>query len=241
MGASRGRRGRVAYPSLSRAAFHTTGRKALPDMVEFARSVHAGGDEPLTGCCGRRNRRTKNQIWPWCAPTRCVGDEDFHLTWKQGCRSSNCSWRRGSAEKALVLYAGGRCDCCVCGLARRDRRACTEVLTDEEWQALFAHATVKRRRRRRPCRPSNRPPNGLVVWRSPGTEARRHARGANLVAWLATLGFCGWLSSGANTRRASAGLERRLFQRATDMGRHAPHPYISNAGAKQQVLRSGCV
>jgi hypothetical protein len=70
--------------------------------------------------------------------------EDFHLTWKQGCRVEQLQLEtRERLEKALVLYAGVAVRLLhLRDLARREPTApCTEVLTEEEWHALYAHAT----------------------------------------------------------------------------------------------------
>jgi Transposase Tn5 dimerisation domain/Transposase DNA-binding len=73
--------------------------------------------------------------------------EDFHLTWKQGCRVERL--QLATAErliKALVLYAGVAVRLLrLRDLARREPTApCTEVLTSDEWQALYAQATGER-------------------------------------------------------------------------------------------------
>jgi Transposase DNA-binding/Transposase Tn5 dimerisation domain len=73
--------------------------------------------------------------------------EDFHLVWKQGCGVEQLQLEtRQRLEKALVLYAGVAVRLLrLRDLARREPTApCTEVLTDDEWQALFAHATGER-------------------------------------------------------------------------------------------------
>src|SRR6516225_8782160 len=70
--------------------------------------------------------------------------EDFHLVWKQGCRVEHLQLEtRSRLEKALVLYAGVAVRILhLRDLARRVPIApCTEVLTDDEWRALYAHAT----------------------------------------------------------------------------------------------------
>src|SRR5262249_15482264 len=64
--------------------------------------------------------------------------------WKQGCRVEQLQLEtRQRLEKALVLYAGVAVRLLrLRDLARREPAApCTEVLTDEEWRALFAHST----------------------------------------------------------------------------------------------------
>src|SRR5262245_2015158 len=70
--------------------------------------------------------------------------EDFHLIWKQGCRVEEPQLEtRQRLEKALVLYAGVAVRLLrLRDLARREpTAACTEVLSEEEWQALYARAT----------------------------------------------------------------------------------------------------
>jgi Transposase DNA-binding/Transposase Tn5 dimerisation domain len=70
--------------------------------------------------------------------------EDFHLIWKQGCRVEQLQLEtRQRLEKALVLYAGVAVRLLrLRDLARREPMApCSHVLTDDEWHALFAHAT----------------------------------------------------------------------------------------------------
>jgi hypothetical protein len=70
--------------------------------------------------------------------------EDFHLAWKQGCRVEQLQLEtRQRLEKALVLYAGVAVRIVqLRDLARREPTApCTEVLSEDEWQALRAHMT----------------------------------------------------------------------------------------------------
>ena len=70
--------------------------------------------------------------------------EDFHLAWKQGCRVEQLQLEtRQRLEKALVLYAGVAVRIIqLRDLARREPTApCTEVLSEDEWQALHAHMT----------------------------------------------------------------------------------------------------
>jgi len=70
--------------------------------------------------------------------------EDFHLVWKQGCRVEQLQLEtRQRLEKALILYAGVAVRIIqLRDLARREPTApCTEVLTEDEWQALYAHTT----------------------------------------------------------------------------------------------------
>jgi len=70
--------------------------------------------------------------------------EDFHLVWKQGCRVEQLQLEtRPRLEKALVLYAGVAVRVVqLRDLARREPTApCTEVLTEDEWQVLYAHST----------------------------------------------------------------------------------------------------
>lgn len=70
--------------------------------------------------------------------------EDFHLVWKQGCRVEQLQLEtQQRLQKALILYAGVAVRLLrLRDLARREPTApCTEVLTEDEWQALFTHAT----------------------------------------------------------------------------------------------------
>jgi hypothetical protein len=70
--------------------------------------------------------------------------EDFHLAWKQGCQVERLALEtRQRLEKALVLYAGVAVRLLrLRDLARREPRVpCTEVLSEDEWRALYAHAT----------------------------------------------------------------------------------------------------
>lgn len=72
--------------------------------------------------------------------------EDLHLTWKQGCRVEQLQLETcARLQKALVLYAGVAVRILrLRDLARREPAAsCTEVLTEEEWQVLYVHATGK--------------------------------------------------------------------------------------------------
>ena len=70
--------------------------------------------------------------------------EDFHLAWKQGCRIEQLQLEtRERLEKALILYAGVAVRLLrLRDLARQEPEApCTEVLTEEEWRALYVHVT----------------------------------------------------------------------------------------------------
>jgi hypothetical protein len=70
--------------------------------------------------------------------------EDFHLVWKQGCRVERLELEtRERLEKALILYAGVAVRLLrLRDLARQEPEACcTEVLSAEEWQALYVHTT----------------------------------------------------------------------------------------------------
>jgi hypothetical protein len=70
--------------------------------------------------------------------------EDFHLVWKQGCRVEQLQLEtRQRLEKALVLYAGVAVRLLrLRDLARQQPTApCTEVLTDDEWRALYVQFT----------------------------------------------------------------------------------------------------
>jgi hypothetical protein len=70
--------------------------------------------------------------------------EDFHLAWKQGCRVEQLPLEtRPRLEKALALYAGVAVRILhLRDLARREPTApCTDVLTEDERRALYAHST----------------------------------------------------------------------------------------------------
>lgn len=70
--------------------------------------------------------------------------EDLHLTWKQGCRVEQLQLETCERlQKALVLYAGVAVRILrLRDLARREpESSCLEVLTSEEWQVLYVHAT----------------------------------------------------------------------------------------------------
>jgi hypothetical protein len=89
--------------------------------------------------------RTKKQIMEVVrAYTLRWRIEDFHLIWKQGCRVEQLQLQtQQRLGKALVLYAGVAVRLLrLRDLARREPTAsCTEVLTEDEWQALYTHAT----------------------------------------------------------------------------------------------------
>ena len=70
--------------------------------------------------------------------------EDFHLVWKQGCRVEALQLEtRERLEKALILYAGVSVRLLrLRDLARREPLVpCTEVLSADEWHALYVHST----------------------------------------------------------------------------------------------------
>jgi hypothetical protein len=89
--------------------------------------------------------RTKQEI---LAVTRAYAlrwrIEDFHLTWKQGCRIEQLQLEtRRRLEKALILYAGVAVRLLrLRDLARQEpTAACTEVLREDEWHVLYIHFT----------------------------------------------------------------------------------------------------
>ena len=104
------------------------------------------GEEPIDWVLWTTEpARSKNQI---LAIVRAYAlrwrIEDFHLAWKQGCRVEQLQLEtRQRLEKALVLYAGVAVRIVqLRDLARREPNApCTEVLSEDEWQALYAHMT----------------------------------------------------------------------------------------------------
>jgi hypothetical protein len=70
--------------------------------------------------------------------------EDFHLSWKQGCRVEQLLLEtQQRLEKALILYAGVAVRLLrLRDLARQEpSQPCTKVLTEEEWRALYTHMT----------------------------------------------------------------------------------------------------
>ena len=122
-------------------------RKGLPwTMVEVREvEVPAGVKEPIHWLLWTTEpARTKKQI------VRVIDGytlrwrvEDFHLTWKQGCRVEQLQLETcGRLQKALVLYAGVAVRILrLRDLARREPESpCTLVLTEEEWQVLYVHA-----------------------------------------------------------------------------------------------------
>jgi len=153
--AGHGRKPRTAVVELRTRALtltphshHERGRKPLRLTMVEVREIGAPPevDEPLHWLLWTTEpARTKKQILAVVrAYTLRWRIEDFHLTWKQGCRVEQLQLEtRQRLEKALVLYAGVAVRLLrLRDLARRDPTApCTEVLTDEEWHALFAHAT----------------------------------------------------------------------------------------------------
>jgi hypothetical protein len=153
--AGHGRKPRTAVVALRARALtlaprshNERGRKPLRlTMVEVRElGTPPDDDEPIHWLLWTTEpARTKKQI---LAVVRAYAlrwrIEDFHLTWKQGCRVEQLQLEtQQRLEKALVLYAGVAVRLLrLRDLARREPTApCTEVLSDDEWQALFAHAT----------------------------------------------------------------------------------------------------
>jgi hypothetical protein len=153
--ASHGRKPRTAVVALRTRGLtltphshHERGRGPLRLTMAEVREVAAppGTEEPIHWLLWTTEpARTKKQIM---AVVRAYAlrwrIEDLHLTWKQGCRVEQLQLEtRQRLEKALVLYAGVAVRLLrLRDLARREPTApCTEVLTEDEWQALFAHAT----------------------------------------------------------------------------------------------------
>jgi hypothetical protein len=155
--AGHGRKSRVAVVELrSRAltlaphSHHERKRQPLRLTMIEVREVGAppGVDEPLHWLLWTTEpARTKKQIMgivrAYALRWRI---EDFHLVWKQGCRVEQLQLEtRQRLEKALVLYAGVAVRLLrLRDLVRREPTApCTEVLEEDEWQALYAHVTGK--------------------------------------------------------------------------------------------------
>jgi hypothetical protein len=153
--AGHGRKPRTAVVELrSRAltltphSHHERRRQSLRlTMVEVREvEVPAAVEEPVHWLLWTTEpARTKRQI---LAVVRAYAlrwrVEDFHLIWKQGCRVEQLQLEtRQRLEKALVLYAGVAVRLLrLRDLARREPTApCTEVLTEDEWQALYTQAT----------------------------------------------------------------------------------------------------
>jgi hypothetical protein len=116
-------------------------------MVE-AREVEvpAGVAEPIHWLLWTTEpARTKKQILRVIAGyTLRWRVEDLHLTWKQGCRVEQLQLETcARLQKALVLYAGVAVRILrLRDLARREPEAsCRSVLSEEEWQVLYVHAT----------------------------------------------------------------------------------------------------
>jgi hypothetical protein len=153
--ASHGRPARAAVVELRSRALTLTPhchverqRQPLPLTMVEVREVGTppAGVEPIHWLLWTTEPgRTRKQIlavvrtyaWRWRI-------EDFHLTWEQGCRVEQLQLEtRGRLEKALVLYAGVAVRLLrLRDLAREEPQTpCTEVLSDEEWRALYVHVT----------------------------------------------------------------------------------------------------
>ena len=153
--ASHGRKPRTAVVTwraraltLTPHSHHERGRKPLRLTRIEVREVAGppGAEAPIPWLLWTTEpARTKKQI-------RAVVRADalrwriaaFHLTWKQGCRVEPLQLEtRERLAKALVLSAGVAVRVLRWrDLARREPTApCTAVRTEDEWQALFAHAT----------------------------------------------------------------------------------------------------
>jgi hypothetical protein len=153
--ASHGRKKRTAYVELHARPLTLTphchrepGRQPLClNMVEI-REIHVpdGIEEPIhwrlwtTEPIG-----TKKQVVAVVRGyTLRWRSEDFHLTWKQGCRVEQLLLEtQQRLEKALILYAGVAVRLLrLRDLARQEPSLpCTEVLTEDEWHALYTHMT----------------------------------------------------------------------------------------------------
>jgi hypothetical protein len=153
--AGHGRKGRTAVVelrsrplTLTPHCHHQPERKPLRLNLVEVREVGAapGGEEPIHWLLWTTDpARTKKQI---LAVVRGYAlrwrIEDFHLIWKQGCRVEQLQLEaQRRLQKAAVLYAGVAVRLLrLRELARQEPAApCTEVLTEEEWQALYVHAT----------------------------------------------------------------------------------------------------
>ena len=116
-------------------------------MVEVREiGIPPDGDEPIRWLLwATEPARTRRQILAVARASALRWRiEDFHLVWKQGRRVEQLRLEtRPRLEKAPVLYAGVAVRIVhLRDLARREPTApCTEVLTEDEWQALYAHAT----------------------------------------------------------------------------------------------------
>jgi len=155
--AGHGRKSRAAVVQLrSRAltlaphSHHERGRQPLRLTMVEVREVGAPpeAEEPVHWLLWTTEpARTGEQI---LAVTRAYAlrwrVEDFPLLWKQGCQVERLQLEtRQRLEKALILYAGVAARLLrLRDLARREPAApCTEVLGEEEWHALYSHATGK--------------------------------------------------------------------------------------------------
>lgn len=134
--------------TLTPHSHHERGRKPLRLTMVEVREIGAPpqSEEPIHWLLWTTEpARTKKHI---LAVVRAYAlrwrIEDYHLIWKQGCRVEQLQLEtRQRLEKALVLYAGVAVRLLrLRDLARREPTApCTEVLTEDEWHALYAHTT----------------------------------------------------------------------------------------------------
>jgi hypothetical protein len=153
--ASHGRKARTAVVELRAMRMtlrpsckHARGRRGLQLTMVEVREVSQlprGEEAILWRLWTTEPAKTKEQI---LAVVRTYAlrwrIEDFHLAWKQGCRVEQLQLeRRERLEKALALYAGVAVRLLrLRDLARQEPELpCSEILTEEEWQALYAHAT----------------------------------------------------------------------------------------------------
>jgi len=153
--ASHGRKARTAVVELRAQAMTLTphchverGRQPLRLTMVAVQEVGTppAGDEPIEWLLWTTEpSRTKKQI---LAVVRTYAlrwrIEDFHLVWKQGCRVEQLQLEtRERLEKALILYAGVAVRLLrLRDLARQEPQTpCTEVLSEEEWRALYVHVT----------------------------------------------------------------------------------------------------
>jgi hypothetical protein len=153
--ASHGRKARTAVVELRAQEMTLTphchverGRQPLRLTMVAVREVSTppAGDEPIKWLLWTTEpARTKKQV---LAVVRTYAlrwrIEDFHLVWKQGCRVEQLQLQtRARLEKALLLYAGVAVRLLrLRDLARQEPEApCTEVLSEEEWRALYVHVT----------------------------------------------------------------------------------------------------
>jgi len=155
--ASHGRKARTAVVELRAQEMTLTprchverGRQPLRLTMVAVREVDTppAGDEQIKWLLWTTEpARTKKQI---LAVVRTYAlrwrIEDFHLVWKQGCRVEQLQLgTRERLEKALVVYAGVAVRLLrLRDLARQEpEMPCTEVLSEEEWRALYLHVTGK--------------------------------------------------------------------------------------------------